>query len=166
MFVLMIMMMTVRVGMVMMRMVPIRARAIRLERRGERRQLRGGAGEQRLDLSIRAQAQPVGEDLRGHVPVTELPRDASERRRISNACLDQRFRIRHDVDQAAVIEHQRIVGGERRRLGEIELDAGAFAGEEETLLGLALVETEDERVSGTGGPRLARSQDIGGARHR
>src|SRR5690242_3335587 len=126
----------VRVVVMMMRMVGAGTRAVRLERRGKRRQLRGDGGKQRLDLGVAAQTQAVGEDLHRHVAVAELPGDAGERRRIGDARLDQRLRLRYDLDQAAVVEHQQIVGRERRRLGEIELDAGALAGEEEALLGL------------------------------
>ena len=115
--------------MVMMRGAgALRGRAVGLERREQRHHLGGDAGEQRLDLGIAAQPHPVGEDLHRRVPVAEPPGEPRERDHIGNTRLDQRFGIRHDVDQAAVVEHQHVVGRERRRLGEIELDAGAVAG--------------------------------------
>lgn len=166
MMVIMPMMVRVIMMVMMMRMVRVRARAIGLERRGERRHLGGGTGEQCLDLGVAAQSQPVGEDLHRHMAVAELPRRPRERRRVGDARLDQRFRVGHDLDEAAVVEHQHVVGRERRRIGKVELDAGALAGEEEALLGLALREIENKRVGGAVRARLAGSQDFGGARHR
>ena len=58
--------------------------------------------------------------------------------KIVGAHLDQRLGLGHDLDQPAVVEHQRVVGAKPHRLGEIELDAGAFDPEQEALLRLAL----------------------------
>ena len=99
------------------------------------------------------------------MPVAEQPGGSRQHSRIGNAGLDQRFGIGHDLDQAPVIEHQRVVGRESGRLGEIEFDAGALAGEEESLLGLALIEIENEIVGGGARTRFARPQDLDGARH-
>jgi len=91
--VIMIMIMSVMmvIMVMMMRVARLRACTIRLERRRERRQLRGGAGEQRLDLGVAEQTQSIGEDLHRHMTIAELPRDAGERGRIGDARLDQRF---------------------------------------------------------------------------
>jgi len=163
--VIMIMIMIMMMIIVVMIMARMRARAVGLERRGERRELRRDTGEQRLDLGVAADPHPVGEDLHRHVAIAEPPGHASERRGIRDARFDQRFRVSHDLDQRAVVEHERVIGRKRRRIGEIEFDAGAPAGEEETLLGLALVEIENERIAGGGRTRLAGSQDFRRAWH-
>jgi hypothetical protein len=165
MVVIMAMVMTVMMRVVMM--VIMRARGgIGLERRFDLRHLGAARREQGLDLGIASDAQPVGEKLRRHVAVAERPGDARERGRIGDARLDQRFRGGDDLDQAAIVEHERIVGRKRGRLIEGEFDAGALVGEDEALLAGALLEIEDERVGGRRRARRTGTQDFCRERHR
>src|SRR5947209_8010419 len=80
----MIMMVIVTVMMIMVMIVSGHHRAVRLERRGERRQLGARIREQRFYVGIGAQAQAVRKDLHRHVAVAELPGDARKRGRIGN----------------------------------------------------------------------------------
>ena len=112
--------------------------AFRLERRVDRNELRAEALQQRLDRRIALEPQPPLQHLHRHVTVAEMPGQPRQRRKVGGARLDQRLGLGHHLDQAAVVEHQRVVGAKPHRLGEIELDAGAFDAEQEALLRLAL----------------------------
>lgn len=142
-----------------------RRRGIRLERRLDR----GGFGaallEQGFDGRAVPDAQAIGEHLRRHVTVAEGPGEARERRRIGQARLDQRLGRGDDLHHASVIEQERIVGRQRRRLVEGEFDAGPLAGEDEALLPAALLEIENERIGGLRRPRRAGAQDFCRERH-
>ena len=52
--------------------------------------------------------------------VAEMPGEPRERGKIGGARLDQRLGLGHDLDQLAVVEHQRVVGAQPHRLGQIE----------------------------------------------
>ena len=78
---------------------------------------------------------------------------------------DQRLGFGDDLDQLAVIEHQRIVGAQPRRLGEIDLDAGAFDAEHEALFHLPLRVRQDQSVDDSAALALGSRLDAGGARH-
>ncbi len=161
--------MVVMVAMMMMVMIMVvivtRRRSVGLERRFDHGRLQAALLEQYLDLGIGPDPQPVGEQLDRSMAVAEQPGDAGERGRIGDARLDHRLGRRHDLHQLAVIEQQRVVRRERRRFLECELDAGAFAGEHETLLGGALGEIEDQRVGDRRRVRGAGAQDLLGKRH-
>ena len=120
--------------------------AFRLERRLDRDDLGAEALQQCLDRRIAPQPQPALQHLHRHMAVAEMPGEPRQRRQIGGARLDQRLGLRHHLDQPAVVEHQRIVGAQPHRLGEIELDAGALDAEQKALLRLALGVGQDQRV--------------------
>jgi len=67
-----------------------------------------------------------------------MPGEPRQRRQIVGPDLKQRLGLGHHLDQAAVVEHQRVVGAKPHRLGEIEFDAGALDAEQEALVRLTL----------------------------
>jgi hypothetical protein len=140
-------------------------RNIGLERRLDRSSFRAALLEQGFDRRTVPDAQAIGEHLHRHVTVAERPGEARERRRIGQACLDQRLRRGDNLHHAPVIEQERIVGPQRRRLLEGELDAGPLAGEDEALLPAALLEIENERIGGRRRPHRAGAQDFCRERH-
>lgn len=162
--------MVVAMIMVIMMMMPMlvimgRRRNIGLERRLDRSGFRAALLEQGFDRRAVPDAQAIGEHLRRHVTVAEGPGEARERRRIGQARLDQRLGRGDDLHHASVIEQERIVGRQRRRLVEGEFDAGPLAGEDEALLPAALLEIENERIGGLRRPRRAGAQDFCRERH-
>lgn len=152
--------------MMMMPMLVImgRRRNIGLERRLDRSGFRAALLEQGFDRRAVPDAQAIGEHLRRHVTVAEGPGEARERRRIGQARLDQRLGRGDDLHHASVIEQERIVGRQRRRLVEGEFDAGPLAGEDEALLPAALLEIENERIGGLRARRTG-AQDLCRKRH-
>ncbi len=91
---------------------------IGLERRLDRGDPCAALLEQRLERRVAPHAQPIGKELRRHVAVAERPGEARERGRIGQTRLDQRLGRGNDLDDAAVVEHQRVVGRKRGRLLE------------------------------------------------
>ncbi len=81
--------------------------------------------------------------------------------KIGRARLDQRLGLGHHLDQPAVVEHQRVVGAQPHRFGEIELDAGAFDAEQEALLRLALGIGQDQRVDDGACPAVRQHEERG-----
>ena len=121
--------------------------------------------QQRLDRRIALEPQPPLQHLHRHMPVAEMPGEPRQRRQIGGARLDQRLGLGHDLDEGAVIEHQRVVGAQPHRLGEIELDAGAFDAEQKALLRLALRVGQDQRIDDGVGPPFGGVENAGGAWH-
>jgi len=142
----------VMVVVVMMMAVIARGRGIgatlRFERSVERDDLRAQALQQRLDRRIAFEPQPALQHLDRHMPVAEVPGKPRQRRKIRRAHLDQWFGLGHDLNESAVVEHQRVVGAQPHSFGKIELDAGAFNAEHETLLRQPLRIRQDQRIDG------------------
>ena len=84
------------------------------------------------------------------MPVAEVPGQPRERGKIGRARLDQWFGFRHHLDQAAVIQHQRVVGAQPHRVGKVKLDAGPLDAKHEAFLCLPLCEWKNERVEDGG----------------
>ena len=78
--------------------------------------------------------------------VAEVPGQPRERRGIVDAHLKERLGFRDNFHEAAVVKQQRVVGAQPHRLGEVELDAGAFHAKEKSALRLALRKRQDKRV--------------------
>ena len=52
--------------------------------------------------------------------IAEMPGDPNQMLRIAAANLDQRLRRRHHLDQAAIVEHQRVAAAQRDGVFEVE----------------------------------------------
>ena len=128
--------------------------ALRFERRIDGDHLGAEALQQRLDRRIGLEPEPALQHLHRHMAVAEVPREPGERRQIGGPRLDQRLGLRHDLDEAAVVEHQRVVGAQPHRLGEVDLNADAFGAEQESLLRLTLGMRQNKRVDGGRVPSL------------
>jgi hypothetical protein len=139
--------------------------ALRLERRLDDGDLRAGTGQPLLDGSIAFQPQLALEDLHRHVAVAEVPSESRQRREVGGPHLDQRLGLGHHLHQAAVVQHQRIIGAKPHRFWEVEFDAGAFDAEQETFLGLPLGMRQDQRIQDCGIAPFGSRQDAGGAGH-
>jgi len=121
--------------------------AFRLERRVDRNHLGAERLQQRLDRRISGEPQPPLQDLHRDMAVAEMPGEPRQHGKIAGTNLDQRFRLGHDLDQSAIVEHQCVVGAQPHGLGEIQLHADTFDAEQEALLDLlALCVGQDQRV--------------------
>jgi len=148
----MIMRMIVMVVVMMIVRLRVVSSAFGLERRVDRDHLGAERRKQLFNRRIALHPQPLLQDLHRHMPVAEMPGEPRQRRKVGGAGLDQRFGLSDDLDQRAVIEHQRVIGAKPHVFGEIELDAGPFHAEREALLRLPLRMREDQRVDdGSGG---------------
>ncbi len=143
-------MMVVTVVMVMMIMGMSRrgliSPAFRLKWRVYGDDLRTGAGQPLLDDSVALQPQLAFENLHRHVAVAEVPGKPRKRRQIGSTHFDQRLGLGHDLDQPAVVKHQRVIGPQPHHFRQVKFDAGAFDAEKETLLRLPLCVGQDHRV--------------------
>ena len=101
---------------VMMRMIVVKlfgsaagiGAAFRIERRFDLDHPRPQSLHHRFDDVIAPDAQRAARDLRRQMPIAEMPADANQMLRILAADLDKRLRRGHDLDQATVLEHQRV----------------------------------------------------------
>jgi hypothetical protein len=167
-----VMLMTVIVAMRVMMMIVMMMLAdgrvsatFRLERRLDRHDLGPKVLQQLFNRGVGPQPQPPFQDLHWHVPVAEMPGKPRQGREIAGARLDQRLSLGHHLDQATVLEHERIVGAQPQRFGEVKLDAGAFDAEQKALLDLPLRERQDQRIDGRVIAAIVGRKDAGGARH-
>lgn len=78
--------------------------------------------QHRLQRAIGPHAQAVGENLYRHVPVTKMPGEAREMRQVLTTNLDQRLRLDHHLDDAAIVELERIAVAQNDRLGKHRAD--------------------------------------------
>lgn len=76
--------------------------------------------DHRLDDVIAPDPQALGHDLRRQMAVAEMPGDPNQVLRVVAADLGQRLRRRHDFDQPAIVEHQRVTAPQRDRVLQIE----------------------------------------------
>lgn len=75
-----------------------------------------------------------------------MPREPRERRDIGGARLDQRLGRGDDLDQAAVLEHEKIVGAQPHRAVQRNVHGNAFDARHGPLPGAALRIIEDYGV--------------------
>ena len=76
--------------------------------------------------------------------------EARHRGEIVGAHLEHRFDVGHDLDELAVVEHQKVVGAQARRRWKIELDACALAAEHKALLLATIIEFQQQRFDDLG----------------
>lgn len=94
--------------------------AFRIERRFDLDDPRTEPLHHRLDDVIAPDTQAPCRDLRRQMAVAEMPCDPNQVLRVVAADLGQRLRRRHDFDQPAIVEHQRVTAAQRDRVLQIE----------------------------------------------
>ena len=153
-FVVVVMMMPLAVVVIVAMIMLVRGHGIGtafgFEWRLDLEKLRAEGYEQRLDPCIAPEPELALQHLYRHVTVAEMPGEPGEPWKIGSAHLNQRFRLRDDLNQPTFVQHQRIVGAKPHRLGEIEFHASALNAEQEALLSLALGVRQDQRVNDRG----------------
>jgi len=134
--------------------------AFGIERRLDEDRLGAEAREQRFDRGIAPHAQTVGKELHRHVAVAEVPGEASERREVLGACLDQRLGLGDHFDQVAVVEHEQIAGTQGNRRGKIEREARPLRPHQAAARRPALLGGEDHRVDDSSAVARVGSNDF------
>jgi len=94
--------------------------AFGIERRLDLDDARAKPLHHRLDDVVAADAQTFWHDLRRQMPVAEMPGDPNQMQGISAADLEQRFGGGDHLDQAAVLQHQRIAAAQRDGVFQVE----------------------------------------------
>ena len=94
--------------------------AFRIERRFDLDNPRAQPLHHRLDDMIAPDPQASCRDLCRQMAVSEMPGDPNQMLRVVAADLRQRLRHRHDFDQPAIVEHQRVTTPQRHRMFQIE----------------------------------------------
>ena len=78
--------------------------------------------------------------------IAERQDEARYRGEILGAHLEHRLDVGHDLNELAVIEHQKVVCVQARRRRKIELDARALAAKHKALLLAAIIEFQQQRI--------------------
>jgi hypothetical protein len=117
-----------------------------------------------LNDVVATDSQSARRDLRRQVAITEMPADANEMLRIGATDFQQWLCCCHDLDQTAVLEHQRIAAAQRGCLFQIEQELEPACAGHRHPPPVAIVEIEHNRVSGRLRPAMLRL-DLGGADH-
>jgi hypothetical protein len=99
--------------------------AFRIERRFDLDHAGAEALHHRLNDMIAPDAQTSGGNLGRQMAVAKMPGDPDQMVRILSSDFDQRLRGRHDFDQPAILEHQRITAAQRDRVFQIKQERQA-----------------------------------------
>jgi hypothetical protein len=166
----MIMTVTVVVMRVTMIMVIVRGlrrigAAFRIERSIDRGQPRTELAEHRLQRGVSAHAQAIVEHLHRRVAVAEMPGQPGEMCQVVAADLDQRLGLDHHIDQAAVVQLERIAHAQHHRLGQHHADERAVDAGEVRGLHAALIAAENDAVDAGRAIAPAGSDDTNDAAH-
>ena len=137
----------------------------RLERRIDGDYLRAEAGQQRLDGRITLEPDPPLQHLDWHMAVAEMPGKPRQSREIGRPRFDQRLGLRHDLNVAAGVEHQYVIGTQPHRFREVEFDASAFDPEQKALLRLTLRMGQNQRIDSGSVPPFGGMKNACGAWH-
>src|SRR5581483_10693133 len=74
----------------------------------------------RLDHMVAPNAQRLRHELGRQMPVAEMPGDADQMMRIGALDLEQRLWRGHDLDQPAILQHQRVAAAQGDGVLEVE----------------------------------------------
>jgi hypothetical protein len=118
-----------------------------------------------FDDVIAANSQGAPCDLRRQVAVTKMPGDANQMLRIVAANFKQRLRRRHDLDQPAILQHQRIASAQRHGMFEIQQELEPARPRHRHPPPVAVVEIEHDRIRRRLAPAL-QFRNFRGADHR
>jgi hypothetical protein len=140
-------MMMVMMPMMVVVRIPMRMGAtVGLERHRYLNACKPVLRHQSFGLGPLLQPDPVGENLHRDVAIAQRQDEARHSSKILGAHLEHWFDVGHNLDEAAVIEHQEVIGVQARRRRKIELDACPPAPEHESLLPAAVIELQQQRI--------------------
>ena len=118
-----------------------------------------------FDDVIATNSQGSPRDLRRKVAVTKMPGDANQMLGVVAANFKQRLRRRHDLDQPAVLQHQRIASAQRHGMFEVEQEFESTRPHHRHPPPVAIVEIEHDGIRRRLAPAL-QFRNFRGADHR
>ena len=151
---------------VMMRIImPARRLGIgstfRIERRLDLDYARTKPFDHRLDDMIAADAQALGHDLRRQMAVAEMPGEPHQVMRIGGPDLQQRLRCRDDLDQAAILEHERIAPAQGDGVLEVEQECEPACAGHRHPPAVPVIEIEHDGIGGGLSPSMLSKHTCG-----
>ena len=116
-----------------------------------------------LDHMIAPDAQVPAGELNRQMTVAEMPGDSDQEMRVVAANLEQGFGGGDDLDQPAVLEHQRVAAPQHYNLRQVEQELKSARARHHHPAAVPIVEFEHDAVSGgfapcRGGPDGCRTQ--------
>lgn len=117
-----------------------------------------------LDHVITSYSQSPLHDLRRQMAVAEMPADANKMLRVLAADFNKRLRCRHDLNQPAVLKHQRVAAAQCDRLLEIQHELDPARAGHRHPPPVPIVEVEHDRIGRRLAPAMVRL-DLGRADH-
>jgi len=99
-----------------------------------------------LDDVIAPDAQAPCRDLRRQMPVAEMPGEANQMLGVTATDLHQRLWRGHNLDQSAVVEHERVAAPQRHRMFQIEQELKPVCARHRHPPPVAVVEIEHDGV--------------------
>ena len=108
--------------------------------------------------------QRLGRDLRRQMAIAEVPGQPDQMLRITALDLDQRLGGGDDLDQPAVLEHQRIAAAQRQRMFEVEQECEPPRAGHRHPPAMSVIESEHDGIGRGLAPRVLRL-DLRGADH-
>jgi hypothetical protein len=138
--------------------------AFGIERRFDLDHARTQSPDHRLDDMVAPDAQAARGDLGRQMAVAEMPGDPDQMLRIGAADFDQRLRRRDDLDQSAIVEHQRIAAAQHGGVLEIEQEFEPARSGHRHPPAMAVVKIEHDGIGRRLIPAM-RAADLRGAGH-
>ena len=99
-------------------------------------------------------------DLRGEMPVAQMPGEFDEMPAVARADFEKLFIRRNDLDQLAILAHQQIAARKQDRLLEVEHDHLAIFEMQQLAAQMPEIMRQDDTIDRIGGRRAGRQ--IGG----
>ena len=121
--------------------------------------------QQNLDRRFTLGPNPIGQQLDLDMPVAEMPGQPGQRGNVGGPRLNQRFGRGDDLDQVAIVEHQKVVGAQSNWAMQIEVDGRAFGADHRPLRRATLRIVENDGVRRGPAMAVVGGDNAGGARH-
>jgi hypothetical protein len=136
----------------------------RIERRFDLDDARAQPLDHGLDHVIAPDAQTPRRDLRRQMAIAEMPGDPNQMLRVPASDFDQRLRRCHDLNQPAIVKHQRIPAPQRGRVFQIEQKLEPTRAGHRHPPPVAIVEIEHDGIGRRLAPAMLAS-NLGGTDH-
>ena len=135
--------------------------ALRIKGRLDGSDLGAEPAQHVLDDVVAPNPDRIGEHLRGQMPITDMPGEPHQIDRLAAPHLDQRFGGRHDLDEATVIQRQRVAAAQHHGLRQIEQEFEPAHPHHGDATAVSLVEIEHHGVGWGFGPAVLRANGGG-----
>ena len=127
--------------------------------------VRAQADHHVLQHMIGLNVERIGGDFGGRVPVADMPSDARQRLATGRVDLEQIFHRRHDFDEPAPLDLERVAVGEVGRLRQIEQERVALVGRHRHAPAIARLAIQGHRIDADATGHIGLPDDAGCAQH-